>query len=125
MEVYESEGRGWEEALERIEALRAQEADLEAHLADQQRSGKVQPVDLTYSSGFLRRLLGRFEATMTLGSVHDRRALLGMFLDSVEIWPKEASASPSWTRKVQLNVRLPGGGVLLASPGGFEPPLPA
>ena len=65
----------------------------------------------------VKKMLGHMAEEMQLYQRSDLKDFLGTILDRVELDPEEAT--------LQLCYRIPlRGAVSVASPGGFEPPLP-
>ena len=92
MGVFESEGIGWERAVERIQELEAEKEEVEVKLASLRSSSQVVPLTADISEQFLEELLARFEETMSLGDMVDRKALIGEVVEKIEIGPKVKSS---------------------------------
>jgi site-specific DNA recombinase len=88
MSVFESEGKGWDRAIERMQVLEAEKEEVEVKLASLRVSSQVVPLTADISDEFLEGLLDRFEETMSLGDMVDRKALLGEVVAKIEIGPK-------------------------------------
>lgn len=122
--TYESEGPGWQSAPERIEALTREIDGLGRKVAEIEGVNRLSS-GVAFTDSHLRDLLARFDESAHRASIQTRRALVQEVIERIDMGPKEQSQAGSWERNVNIFMRLPLTEVELASPGGFEPPLPA
>ena len=90
-------------AVERMQVLEAEKEEIEEKLADLKSSTQVVPLTADISDEFLEDLLSRFEKTMCLGDMVDRKALLGEVVEKIEIGPKVKN---SRCRELTMEARL-------------------
>jgi site-specific DNA recombinase len=115
--AFEVDGSGWETAIERIKALEAEKDVIAEKVGELRHSENVVPLTSETTDELLVELLERFEETMSLGDIGDRRELMGQVVEKIEIGDRFKG---SRTRELVMHAR-PTTSPKLVTPRGFEP----
>lgn len=83
--AFESGANGSETAISRLQSLEAEEAEVRGRLAEIEAQNHVIAPDELADDRLLGELLDRFEQTMQYGDIYDRRDLLGMTIDRIDL----------------------------------------
>ena len=79
-----------------------------------------------FSSDAIKHQLDRLEEMVSDQNITEMRGMVRDFIYKVEIFPKEAPTAKKWKRHVHIQSYVRAlTMILLASPTGFEPVLPA
>ena len=103
--------------LRKVDALEDQRSVIEQRIVAWEKEDESARALADVTDPQVKTMLGRMADEMRLYERNDLKDFLATILDRVELDPEEAT--------LQLCYRIPlRGGVSVASPGGFEPPLP-
>jgi hypothetical protein len=110
-----------------IKPFQLEKEDLEAKSKDLSDINEILEVRVEdFSNDAIKQQLERFEEIVTEDNLNELRNLVRDFIYKIELFPKEEPNAKKWKRRVSIQGYIRAlTMILLASPRGFEPLLPA
>jgi CHAD domain-containing protein len=110
-----------------IEPLQKEKEEIQVQIKDLTQIDQVLEIKVDeFSSESIRHQLERFEEMLSDQNIHEMRSMVRDFIYKIELFPKENPKSKKWKRRIHIQSYVRAlTMIMLASPRGFEPLLPA